>query len=435
MDNRRSAPKKLLAMALAALMFLAPATAWAAYTPSFQPQSRGVYLENVDTGQVIFEQNADERMEAGYLAKLMTALLTVDYMEEKGLRLDEEKVGLKLYIQNMVYGSANLGGILLNEEVTVEGLLYAMLLQSANEATLMLGDFVGDGSLGHFADMMNDKARALGCQNTVFADPAGFHDDDPDQNNWTTPRDMGLIFKAVMEDDTLRTILLSSSSEYYYAPVDGGFISALTGQKGGIASMASTGGYSYLLVLLDAPAGETVNDTKATLYNETKSLYQWAFENFSVRTVMEKGEIMQEVEVKYAFGTDHMPLATAETFMTLMPNGVDLTSIQYEFDLPEAIAAPVEKGLQVGTLRLILADEEIGSVPLMTTGYVEASSFLTWLGWLEASVHTFWFKFVVLFIVSFIALYAALLVQINKRKRRQGRYSRYNPNRGQDRYL
>ena len=112
---------------------------------------------------------------------------------------------------------------------------------------------------------------------------------------------------------------------------------------------------------------ETLADTRATLYTEAKDLLQWAFDSFAVRTVMEKGEIMEEVEVKYSFLTDHMPVATSETFMTLMPNGVDLTSIQMKYDLPEAIAAPVEKGLEIGRLHLILADEEIGSVPLMTT--------------------------------------------------------------------
>jgi D-alanyl-D-alanine carboxypeptidase len=72
----------------------------ATYYPTFQPQSRGVWLENTDTDQLIFEQNANEPMEAGYLAKLMTALMTVEYMEENGLDLDEETVALKLYIQN-----------------------------------------------------------------------------------------------------------------------------------------------------------------------------------------------------------------------------------------------------------------------------------------------------------------------------------------------
>ena len=269
---------------------------------------------------------------------------------------------------------------------------------------------------------------------------------------------MGIIFKAVMENDILRQILqtrdydigptnkhdslnqfnytnalMSTSSDYYYGPVDGGFISVVSGQDAGIAVMASTGGYSYLLVLLGTPGGETLADTRATLYTEAKDLLQWAFDSFAVRTVMEKGEIMEEVEVKYSFLTDHMPVATSETFMTLMPNGVDLTSIQMKYDLPEAIAAPVEKGLEIGRLHLILADEEIGSVPLMTTDYVEASKFLTWMGWLEASVHTFWFKFCVLFVLSFVVLYTSLLVQINKRKRRQGRYSRYHSQGG--RYL
>lgn len=462
MGTKIKGSKKIFALLLAGVMLLAPRTAYAAYQPSFQPLSRGVYLENTDTGQPILEQNADKPMEAGYLTKLMTALMTVEYMEEHGLSLDEEKVALKLYIQNLVYGSANLGGILQGEEVTVRGLLYSMLLQSANEAAMMLGDYVGDGSIGHFADLMNKRAAELGCTGTTFTDPAGFHDDDPAQSNWTTPRDMGIIFRKVMENDTLRTILqsrsydigptnkhsslnqfsytnalMSTSSEFYYAPTDGGFISVVSGQDAGIAVMASTGGYGYLLVLLDTPGGETLADTRTTLYGEARDILRWAFDSFAVRTVMEKGQIMEEVKVKYSFTTDHMSLATSETFMTLMPNGVDLTSIQYKYDLPEAIAAPVEKGLEVGRLHLFLADEEIGSVPLVTTDYVAASRPLVWLGWLEAIVHTFWFKFGVLFVISFITLYTSLLIQVKRRKQRQGKYSRYNAGirRDQGRYL
>ena len=444
----------LLALGLAAAM-LAPTAAWAAYTPSFEPTAQGAYLINVDTNQVIYEKNPDQQYETGYLAKLMTALVTVDYMEENGLSLDDETASLSLYIQNLVYGSANLGGILQGEEVSIRGLLYSMLLQSANEATLMLGDYVGDGSLGHFADMMNDKAAQLGCTATSFADPAGFHDENPEESSWTTPRDMAIIFQAVMENDILREMLqtrsydigptnvhdtlnqfsytnamMSTSSEYYYAPVEGGFISAVSGEEGAVVSMASSQGYNYLLVLLGIPAGENTRDT---LYRETTQLYQWAFDSFSVRTVMQKGEIMEEIPVRYSFETDYMPLETAEDFMTLMPNEVDLTSIQYQYDLPEAIAAPVDKGVQAGWLRLYLADEEIGAVPLMTTRRVEASQILTALGWVQAAVHTFWFKFVVLFVITFIVLYSALLVQINKRKRRSGKFSRYNPNR--ERYL
>lgn len=459
MGKRPFSIKIWLALLLAASILLRPVTAWAAYSPSFEPKSRGVYLENVDTGQLIYEKNSDQRLESGYLAKLMTALMTVEYMEKNGLDLDAEKVPLKLYIQNLVYGSANLGGILQGEEVSVRGLLYSMLLQSANEAAMMLGDYVGDGSIGHFADMMNDRAKELGCTDTSFADPAGFHDDDPAENNWTTPHDMAIIFKRVMDHDLLRQIIqsreydigptnlhgslnqfnytdafMSTGSEFYYSPVDGAFISVVSGQNAGVAVMASTGGYGYLLVLLDTPHGESAADTRSTLYNEARNILQWAFDSFSVRTVMEKGEIMQEIPVLYSFLTDHMPLATSQTFMTLMPNEIDLSSIQYRFDLPDAIAAPVEKGLEIGRLYLILADEEIGSVPLMTTDFVEASALLTWLGWLQALVHTFWFKFCVMFVITFIILYSSLLFQIARRKRRQGRFNKYHSRR-EDRYL
>ena len=454
MKSFGSSLKRLLAGAAAAVM-LAPSAAYAAYTPNFDPTAQGAYLVNLDTGQVIYEKNPDQRYETGYLAKLMTALVTVEYMEEKGLDLDAETAPLKLYIQNLVYGSANLGGILQGEEVSIRGLLYSMLLQSANEATLMLGDYIGDESLGHFADMMDEKARELGCTQTDFADPAGFHDEDPAESSWTTPREMALIFQAVVENDLLLEMLqtrsydigptnvhdslnqfsytnamMSSSSEYYYAPVEAGFISAVSGEEGAVVSMASSQGYRYLLVLLGIPA---TGDTRDTLYRETIDLYQWAFDSFSVRTVMEKGEIVQEIPLRYSFESDYMPLETGEAFMTLMPNEVDLTSIQYRYDLPEAIAAPVDKGVQAGWLRLVLADEEIGAVPLLTTRRVEASGLLTALGWVQSAVHTFWFKFLLLFAITFIVLYTALLIQVNKRKRRRGKFSKYNPNRG--RYL
>ena len=145
---------------------------------------------------------------------------------------------------------------------------------------MMLGDYVGDGSIGHFADMMNQRAAELGCTGTSFADPAGF-------------RDMAIIFRRVMENDHLRKILqtrsfdigptnrhdslnqfnytnalMSSASEYYYAPTDGGFISAAAGESPGIAVMASTGGYGYLLVLLETPAGGDTAGTRQNVYQE-----------------------------------------------------------------------------------------------------------------------------------------------------------------------
>ncbi|MBQ8918043.1 MAG: D-alanyl-D-alanine carboxypeptidase, partial [Oscillospiraceae bacterium] len=175
------------------VMVLCSVPAQAAYTPDFDLQSETVLLLNMDTGKVMYEKNADARVYPASLTKIMTAILALENVED----LDGTKVALKQYIQDMLYGkNASLGGILLGEEVSMRGLLYASMLQSANEASLMIGDYLGDGSLTQFAEMMNDKAKELGCTGTNFVNPNGLHD----ENHYTTARDMAKIAAYAMQN-------------------------------------------------------------------------------------------------------------------------------------------------------------------------------------------------------------------------------------------
>ena len=103
---------------------------------------------------------------------------------------------------------ASLAGILRGETFTPRELLYAALLPSGNEAAMMLGDYVGDGSLDYFAEMMNEKAAELGAVNTHFVNASGMHDDD----HYTTAYDMYLITMAALENETFREIV---STNYY----------------------------------------------------------------------------------------------------------------------------------------------------------------------------------------------------------------------------
>ena len=455
--------KKLTFLVAAAMTFLfvfSPVTAYAAYEPDFDIRSQAVYLENLDTGLVVYEKNADKKMYPASLTKVMTAIITLEYMEENQLDLDTETASLKLYLQDMIYGTgSSLGGILQNEEVTIRGLLYAALLQSAGEAALMLADYVGDGSVTHFVEMMNEKAAQLGCTGTHFANPHGLHDPE----NYSTARDMALICKYAMQNPTFAEIvsttskdigptnkhdslvetstnrMLFSSSEYYYAPAQGIKTGTLPESGRCLASQATSGGYSYLVIILGAPQTEADGSpTSPEFLNfyEARKLFQWAFENFQVRTVVDRGEELAEVKVKYSFKTDHMMLATDGQCTTLMPGDLDLSNVQYIYDVPQVLAAPVEKGQTVGTLRLMLADEEIGSVPLVTTDSVEASKLLTFFGWFGNAIHTFQVKFVLILAVLLIILYSVLMVHANKRRRRKGKYSSYRSGgKNQNHYL
>ena len=427
---------------LAVLLIFTSVPAQAAYQPGFELQAQAVYMVNVDTGQVMYEKNADERIFPGYLTKIMTALVVLDSVED----IDAETTALKIYVQDMVYGSSSLAGIYNGDELSIHDLLYAMMLQSANEAALMLADYVGDGSLGHFADLMNEKARELGCTNTNFTDAAGF----PDEETYTTARDFEKILAAAMEypefaeimssngqeirvinkDRTIRlnnytNAMIRSTSDYYYGPAVMSMASNLESGGRSLASEASSGGYSYRLVLLGAPMQDPAGSEDMLNYSESIRLYRWAFEDCTVRTVVEKGELLAEIPVRYSMQSDHVKLETGERYMALMENSIDLSSILYKSELPEYAVAPIEKGAQIGTLHLMLADEEIGSVPLLAAESVKASRLLTALGWFGNILHTFWAKFVLLLLVFTAVGYGTLAAVLNKKRRKKSGAPRY----------
>ena len=432
---------RVLLAAVLSLSLLLPVTAQAAYQPNFQLRSQAAYMENLDTGQVMVEKDADRRLFPGYLAKVMTALVVLDHVQD----LDAETTALKLYIQDMVYGSANLADIYNGDQLSIRDLLYAMMLQSANEATLMLADYVGDGSIGHFVDLMNEKAAALGCTDTHFTDPAGVYDPD----TYTTARDMSKIAAAVMEYSAFAEVVAARTKtitvvnrerainlnnytnglgkpggDYYLASSSGIMSSSLAESGRCMVSQASSGGYTYQVVVLGAPL--THDDGAATNpeylhYAESKSLYLWAFDNFSVRTVVDKGEMIAECRVRYSFAGDHVKVETGEKLTTLMENSLELSSVQYYPELPDYVAAPVEKGQQVGVLRLVLAEEELGTVPLLATESLSGSKFLTALGWLQNIIHSYWGKVLVVLVVLLILGYGWLFVQANRKKKKSRR--------------
>lgn len=438
--------KRLLAAALAVVL-LAPLTAFAAYQPTFDLQSQAAYLENLDTGQVMVEKNADQRLFPGYLTKVMTALVVLDHVQD----LDAESTALKLYIQDMVYGSSYLANIYNGDQLSIRDLLYAMMLQSANEATLMLADYVGDGSLGRFVDLMNQKARELGCTNTNFTDPVGF--DDPE--TYSTARDLAKIGAAAMEyqafqdivnattwemkilNKTQRSItlfgntngLIKQNGSYYLGAARGIMSSNLAAGGRSMMSQATSGGYTYQAVVLGAPltkADGSPTEPGMLHFAESRRLYLWAFENFSVRTVVDRGELVSECPVKYSMAGAFVKVETGGKLTALMENSLELSSVQYHVELPDWVAAPVERGQQLGTLHLVLAEEELGAVPLVAAESLSASKLLTTLGFLENLLHSYWAKVVVVLVLLLTLGYSWLLAQARRRKQKARRRPDYH---------
>ena len=173
---------KKCAAGLAALflivIFLSPRAFAAGYElpegTSITAQS--AYFVNLDTGIVVFEQNADEQRSVASLTKLMTALLLMENVSD----LENTKITAErsLYVPPITNPDSSTADIWPGETVSALNMLYAMMLPSANEAAEAVGYYLGNGNLNNFYALMNARAAALGCTNTNFTSTNGLVDMD-----------------------------------------------------------------------------------------------------------------------------------------------------------------------------------------------------------------------------------------------------------------
>lgn len=420
-------------------VFCSPTAAYGAtYTPPFDVASEAVYLENLNTGDVLYEKNIDKKMYPASTTKIMTCIMAMELCPD----LDGTTVTAKSYLYDEFAGiNISTGDIRRGETMTMRQLIYAMLLQSANEAASIVGDYLGDGSIPYFAEMMTVRAKELGCTGTNFVNAHGLYD----ENHYTTAHDMAIMARHAaslpgfldMASTTYYDVgttnihdslqwnttnkMMVKGTPYYYEPIKGIKTGTLEESGKCLVTTASKDGFDYLCVVLGAPLVEDENgrETDNIAAKDTKALYEWAFGSFSIKPLMEKGSELTEIPLRLGRDVDFIKLASDERFTALVPDEIDASSVVLEYDVPESLTAPVKKGERVGTARLILAGEEIGSVPLVTTSAQERSELLYWIDKGKTLMMSYWFKFGVIFVVAFIILYIILMVTRNRQKRRR----------------
>ncbi len=442
--------KRFLASALCLLLCVGLFTAHAAaatYTPSFSLSAKRALLINLDSGMTIYEKDADTPIEPSLLAQMMTVILAIENIED----LDNTMLSMTAYVQDEMYqrnielSGIRLSGLLKGEEISARNLLYAVMVRDANDAAMMLADYIGDGSVRYFTEMMNERAKELGAVHTNFTDPTGL----ADAESYTTARDIAVIaqyavtlplFEELMQTtfhdggptDRHETLywnstnkLIVPSSGYYNSAVQG----IKTGWHDGLGSFAVTmarrDGYTYLAVLMGCTGADEAASYNA-VFEETNRLYGWAFDTFSVKTLLEKGKSFGEVPLRLASGgKDFLRVMAKESFTALIPSDIEASSIQYDLRLPDSVDAPVEEGDLIGEVHLILAGEEIGVIGVVASEGAEVSRALLTVDKFAALTRTFWFKFVLVFFFLLAALYVAVTILKNRDRRRYGSRYRY----------
>ena len=423
----------------------------ATYTPPFETDAASVYFINLDSENIIFEKNPINPIDPGGLAQLMTVILTLENVANP----ETETISMKASIENEMYtrslelGRIRLAGLYRNETLTVDKLISAVMLTGANEASAMLGDYVGDGSIPYFVEMMNRRAKELGAVNTLFTSPHGL----PDEKAVTTAMDMALIARHAMDFPAFKKYLnltfvdggptdrqknlywnttnrlAVKTSEFYNPAVTTVKESFALGTGGHLLSFAERGGYSYLLAVLGCRSTNAAGqDTSAvSAFFETNRLYAWAFNTFRVKVLLEKGKSFDEIPLKMNMKKDFLRVMSADGLSALVPDAIEASSVKFELDLPDFVSAPIAKGDYVGKVTLILADEIIGHIDVVSAETVAASRSLILLEKVLGVTQTFWFKFGVVFLLLLIILYTALTIVSNRSRRLRRKRPRGHP--------
>lgn len=408
---------------------------------SMTVDAKAALLVDMDTDYVMYELNAHEKVYPASITKVMTGILVLDAVSAGTLSMDQMITAGDTAWQGLDYTSSN-QNIQPGEQMSVEDLLYCLLVPSANEAANILAVAVA-GSIENFVGMMNAKAAELGCTGTHFVNPHGMPDDD----HYTTAYDLYLIAKYAMQNEQFRTIV--GTKEYYVEPTNmsdrrhffnsnallsnmkysGYYYEYCTGIKTGstdaagycLLSSAEKDGQRLICVMMGC---ENPTDAEGNIqrlqFSQSRKLFEWGYENFSVHTILDSTDPVAEVPVTLSNESDYVSVVADGTLEAQLPNDVTSEDFEWSIDVPESVEAPVRAGDQIGTLTVSLDGETYGTVNLVAVNSVDRSEWLVLKQKLNTIIHSWQFLLIVVLIV---ALVIALVIRAKVVASRRGRYN------------
>lgn len=429
----------------------------AAYVPTdFEVEAEGVLLANPDTDDIIYAKNADKKLYPASLTKLMTALLLYENTKD----LDSEILTVSKNALKLLQGTdSSVGGLKEGEQVTARQMLYVLLLSSANDGSNVIAEHVG-GSIEGFVAMMNSRAAELGMTSTHYMNAHGLHDPE----HYTTPNDMYKLTKKFLEVPVLKEVAYSAKyemaatnksgkrtytttnflmlnngqkcnaekykNEPYYYKYASGIKTGYTDPAGRcLISTASKNGVTYLCILMNSPVYESATSKKKIRveFGDTKALYEWAFNEFEYKTVLQSGEIIGEAPVELAWEIDYVSVVPEKSLSAIVPKVADSSTVTktvrwYE----ESYEAPIKKGDVLGECDVIYAGEVLGTVKLVANQDVERSNMMYMMrgteNFFSAMVRSPIFWIIIGLIVAGVLIFIITCIVLNSPRKRKRRY-------------
>jgi len=361
---------------------------------------------DVLTGKVLYEKNAHSPFEPASTTKIMTAILALEKGNLSDIVVTSEEPprvdGSRIYLEE-------------GEKLTLEQMLYGMMLNSGNDAAVAIAEHIG-GDIESFVKMMNAKAREIGAYHTTFVNPSGL----PDEGHLTTAYDLALIsryallnlpeFRKIVSTKTLeipwqaeewdRQLINLNKLLWNYEGADGVKTGYTSTAGRTLVASATRDGWQLISVVLKSDAN---------IWSDSMALLDYGFENFEIKNLVGKNSDVAEEDVKYG---DPVKLVTKD----------GLTSVVKKNDLPiskklvinQDIKAPVSKGEVLGQLIFYQGEEQLGSVNLIAANDV------------KRKIHTFWWFWpLTIILATYIPFRIMVGIKRYKRHKRRIQYVTY----------
>lgn len=357
---------------VALFLFIAGFSAPGMAQQSFDVTAPHAILMDYETGAILYEKSADTPVPPASMAKMMTVFLTFERLKADELSMDTT---FTVSVNAWRKGGAATGGSTMflkpNTEVTVRELLHGVIVQSGNDASIVLAEGIA-GSETLFAGMMTDKAKSLGMTNTVFQTATGLPD--PDQH--VTMRDL-----AILARETIRRFpelyRLYAEEVYTYNGITqrnrNPLINSNLGVDGLKTGHTEDSGYGLTVSaerkgrrLIAAFNGSEGNDARARI---ARRLLEHGFLNFNNYDLFAAGEEIGPVNVWLGDKSSVPMVVPEDVTVTLSRNDRENMSATAIYDEP--VPAPVQKGQRVGHVRLTFPEHADIEVPLLTANAAE----------------------------------------------------------------
>ena len=326
-----------------------------------QTSAKACVIFEANSGRLLYDKNKDIQLPEASTTKIMTALVTIENtnVDEK-IKIPKQAVGIEgssIYLRE-------------GEQLTVKELLYGLMLRSGNDCAVALALHVG-GSIENFANMMNQKAKQLGCKNTNFVNPHGL----PDENHYTSAYDLGLISCEAIKNPVFKQIVSAKSATisndgYDYdrylknknkilTLFDGanGIKTGYTKKAGRcFVGSAYRNGMQLVVVLLNC----------APMFEESMQLMQRCFEQYEMKNLLTIDDIYHTIKIKKGKNKFTQAIVIDNFAYPLKKDGSEDNKIKILTSLPQELPQKPKKEQIVGKIDILFDNQLIFSSKIIT---------------------------------------------------------------------